>query len=78
MLSYQEYEKAVYDSLMEKRKSDNRYNFSVRQKASKGAEKDYFIGTEKGKYFGTTFWKINVGFPGSAGDLINVFFLVHA
>lgn len=74
MISYQDYEKAVYDSLMEKRKSDSRFNFSVRQKASKGAERDYFIGTEKGKYFGTTFWNIKVGFPGSASDLINLFF----
>jgi 5-methylcytosine-specific restriction protein B len=74
MISYQEFEMAVYDSLMKKRKSDNQYNFSVRQKASKGAEKDYFIGTEKSKYFGTTFWYVKVGFPGSSGDLINVFF----
>jgi 5-methylcytosine-specific restriction protein B len=74
MLSYQEYEKAVYDSLMEKRNTDSKFNFSVRQKASKGAEKDYFIGTEKGRYFGTTFWYVRVGFPGSAGDLINLFF----
>lgn len=74
MLSYQDYEKAVYDSLLEKRKSDSKYNFSVRQKASKGAEKDYFIGTEKNKYFGMTFWNIPVGFPGSASDLIDAFF----
>lgn len=74
MLNYQDYEKAVYDSLKEKRTTDSRYNFSVRQKVSKGAEKDFFIGTEKGKYFGTTFWYVRVGFPGSAGDLINLFF----
>jgi hypothetical protein len=75
MLSFQDYEKCVYDAFMKRRQIDNRFNFSVRQKASKGAEKNYFIGTEKGKYFGTTFWQIAVGFPGSAGDLINVFFL---
>lgn len=76
MLSYQEYEKAVYDSLLEKRKSDSRFNFSLRQKASKGAEKDYFIGTEKGNYFATTFWNIKVGYPGSAGDLIILLFRI--
>lgn len=74
MLSYHDYEKAVYDALTLKRKTDKRYNFSVRQKASKGAERDYFIGTESGKYFGTTFWHVPIGYPGSSSDLINLFF----
>ncbi|WP_194775549.1 AAA family ATPase [Pararhodonellum marinum] len=74
MLNYHDYEKSVYEAFLKKRNEDNRYNFSVRLKASKGAEKDFFIGTENGKYFGTTLWNIKVGYPGSAGDLINVFF----
>lgn len=74
MLSYQDYEKAVYDALMLKRSAQKGYNFSVRRNASKGSERDYFIGTQKGKYFGTTFWNVPINFPGSSGDLMNLFF----
>lgn len=74
MLDYFDYQKLVYEAFLDKRNQDNRFNFSVRQKASKGAEKNYFIGTEKGMYFSTTLWNIKVGYPGSAGDLINVIF----
>ena len=52
---------------------DENFTFSSRQKGDKGAELDYFIGTEKSNYFGTTFWTIPVSFPGSSGDLIDVF-----
>jgi|JI10StandDraft_1071094.scaffolds.fasta_scaffold29750_5 5-methylcytosine-specific restriction protein B len=71
-MTYQEYEKQVFDWLYTKFKNDNTFTFSLRQKASKGSELDYFIGTEKSKYFGTTFWNIPVGYPGSATDLINL------
>lgn len=74
MLTYHEYEKKVYDWLIAKHQKDPTFTFSVRQMASKGAERDYFIGTEKSKYFGTTLWFIPVGFPGSASDLIDIFF----
>jgi hypothetical protein len=74
MLTYQQYERAVYEELMNVRSHDSSFNFSVRQKSSKGAEQDYFIGTEKGKYFGTSFWQIRTGYPGASGDLIDVFF----
>jgi hypothetical protein len=72
--SYKQYEKHVYDWLMSKHQKDNNFTFSLRRKASKGAEIDYFIGTEKSKYFGTTFWNIPVGYPGSSADCIDVFF----
>lgn len=72
MITYQEYEKQVFDWLYSKFQNDNTFTFSLRQKASKGSESDYFIGTEKSKYFGTTFWNIPVGYPGSATDLINL------
>ena len=62
-MTYQEYEKQVFDWLYTKFKNDNTFTFSLRQKASKGSELDYFIGTEKSKYFGTTFWNIPVGYP---------------
>lgn len=77
MLTYHEYEKAVYDWLMEKHNSDKSFTFSVRKNANKAAQYDYFIGTEKSMYFGATFWYIPVGFPGSSGDLIDLFFILE-
>jgi hypothetical protein len=74
MLDYHEYQKKVYEAFLMQRNKDNQFNFSVRQQASKGTEKNYFIGTEYGKYFSTTLWNIKVGYPGSAGNLINVVF----
>src|SRR5690606_38711955 len=46
----------------------------LRQKASKGAELNYFIGTQNSKYFSTTFWYVPVAYPGSSSDLINLVF----
>lgn len=71
MDKYDDISKKVYDLLLaEKAKSG--LNFSVRQKASKGSETNYFIGTKKSKYLGTTFWNIPVSYPGSSVDLINL------
>lgn len=74
MITYQEYEKAVYDWLLAKNRLDPTFTFSTRLKAMKGSELDYFIGTEKSGYFGLTFWSIPIQFPGSSADLIDVFF----
>jgi 5-methylcytosine-specific restriction protein B len=74
MLTYQEYEKTVFNWLMAKHNLDPNFTFTVRQSAVKGAETDYFIGTEKSNYFGTTFWTLPVSFPGSSSDCINLFF----
>jgi len=74
MLNYHKYQQAVYDWLLKKNNKDAAFTFSTRVKGSKGAELNYFIGTEKSGYFGTTFWMIPVGFPGSSGDLIDVIF----
>ncbi|MGD9993483.1 MAG: McrB family protein [Salinivirgaceae bacterium] len=74
MLDYHQYEKYVYDWLLSKHKTKNTFKFSTRVKASKGSELDYFIGTKKSQYFGTTFWSIPVGFPGSSGDCIDIIF----
>lgn len=73
-MNYHEYEKQVYNWLTEKNNKDSSFTFSVRQNAAKSAPLDYFIGTEKSKYFGFTLWHIPVGYPGSASDLIDVFF----
>lgn len=71
---YKKLQKEVYNWLIEKHKKDENFTFSVRQKANKGAELNYFIGTEKSKYFSTTFWYIPVSYPGSSSDLINLVF----
>ena len=74
MITYQEYEKSVYDWLMAKNSLNPSFTFSTRLNGMKGSELDYFIGTEKSGYFGLTFWSIPVGFPGSSADLIDLFF----
>lgn len=73
-INYQEYEKQVYEWLTQKQLQILNFYFSTRQKASKGSERDFFIGTKKSGYFGTTFWWVPVSFPGSSSDLINVIF----
>lgn len=74
MIIYKDYEKQVYDWLNKKNKLDTNFTFSLRQNGSKGAELDYFIGTEKSRYFAITFWTLPVGFPGSSGDCIGLVF----
>jgi tetratricopeptide (TPR) repeat protein len=74
MITYKDYEKKVYDWLMAKHDEDENFTFSLRQKGSKGAETDYFIGTENSRYFSTTFWNLPVSFPGSSGDCLTLLF----
>ena len=78
MIIYKEYEKEVYNWLNTKNEQDPNFTFSLRQNGSKGAELDYFIGTEKSRYFAVTFWTIPVGFPGSSGDCIGLIFKLSA
>ena len=72
VLKYREYEEEVFHWLMAKHKANPEFTFSLRQNGSKGAELDYFIGTSKSNYFGTTFWTLPVSFPGSSGDCIDL------
>lgn len=74
MISYNEFAESVFNWFMDKNKLDPSFTFSLRQKANKGSELNYFIGTERSKYFGTTLWTIPVGFPGSSQDLTDIFF----
>ena len=71
MSYYHDLQKDFFDWLKSKNEKEN-FTFSVRQLASKGAELNYFIGTEKSNYFSTTFWNIPVAYPGSAGELISL------
>ena len=73
---YQELQTQVFNWLKNKYNQDNNFTFSVRQKANKGAELNYFIGTEKSKYLSTTFWYVPVAYPGSSSDLINLVFTI--
>ncbi len=73
-MTYLEFEKKMYEALLNEHKKNNDFTFSLRKKKSKGADLDYFIGTEKGGYSGTTFWTIPIGYPGNSSDLINLFF----
>lgn len=72
VLKYREYEEEVFLWLMAKHEANPAFTFSLRQNGSKGAELDYFIGTSKSNYFGTTFWTLPVSFPGSSGDCIDL------
>ncbi|WET69800.1 AAA family ATPase [Sphingobacterium sp.] len=76
MLSYEAYEKSVFDWLMSKHQTDNNFTFTVRQSATKNSETDYFIGTQRSGYFATTFWSIPVNFPGSSGDAMSLIFVL--
>ena len=78
MKSYIELQEIVFNWLMNKHSQDSLFTFSVRQVASKGAELNYFIGTEKSEYFSTTFWSIQVNYPGSSSDLINLVFELNS
>lgn len=73
---YQELQTQAFNWLKNKYNQDNNFTFSVRQKANKGAELNYFIGTEKSRYFSTTFWYVPVAYPGSSSDLINLVFTI--
>lgn len=76
MLSYEAYEKGVFDWLMAKHQADTNFTFTVRQSATRDSETDYFIGTKRSGYFATTFWSIPVNFPGSSGDAISLIFVL--
>lgn len=78
MDSYKDLQQKVFNWLKSKYDADNNFTFSVRQNANKGAELNYFIGTEKSKYFSTTFWFIPVSYPGSSSDLIDLVFEFNA
>lgn len=73
-MNYHELQIKAYNWLTHLHNINPQFTFSVRQKASKGAEQNYFIGTEKSRYFSTTFWNIPVSYPGSSTDLINLVF----
>lgn len=74
MITYKQFEELIYNWLSSKNSQNREFTFSVRRKSAKGAERDYFIGTERSGYFATTFWFLPVSFPGSSGDCISLIF----
>ena len=79
MIIYKEYENIVYNWLNNKNKQDPNFTFSLRKKSSKDTRSDYFVGTEKSRYFALTFWTIPIsGYEGSSGDCINLVFKISA
>lgn len=78
MKTYIELQEIVYGWLMNKHQQNPAFTFSVRKLASKGAELNYFIGTEKSQYFSTTFWAIPLNYPGNSSDLINLVFELNS
>lgn len=73
-MNYHELQVKAYNWLKHLHDINPQFTFSVRQRANQGAELNYFIGTEKSRYFSTTFWNIPVSYPGSSTDLINLVF----
>lgn len=76
-MNYNEFAEAVYNWLKAKNEKDQTFCFSTRRKAAKGAERNYFIGTQKSNYFATTLWWIPTSFPGSSSDLVNLIFTIR-
>ena len=72
--TYKEIEEEVFKWMIYKNNIDSSFTFSTRQNASKGSEGDYFIGTEKSKYIGITFWAIPIKYNGS--NLINLWIII--
>lgn len=73
-MNYHELQVKAYNWLKHLHDINPEFTFSVRKRKSKGAELNYFIGTEKSRYFSTTFWNIPISYPGSSTDLINLVF----
>lgn len=67
-MNYTDVEKAVFDSLYTQHEQDPSFTFSVRRKASKGAEADYFIGKKSARYIGFTLWHIPNNYNGASID----------
>ena len=70
-MDYKETEKAVFDFLYQKFEKDQYFTFSVRKKATKGAERNYFLGTENSNYLAFTLWDISSAYKGASRDLIS-------
>ncbi len=70
-MDYYKLQKIVFDFLYKKHNTDPGFTFSVRRKASKGAEKNYFIGTEKSNYFSFTLWSIPCWYRGASTEVIS-------
>lgn len=58
----------VFDHLYKRHLEDSSFTFSVRKKFSASTQHNYFIGTEKSKYFAFTHWSLPCYYEGAAID----------
>ncbi|WP_373941044.1 hypothetical protein OEG92_14480 [Polaribacter sejongensis] len=78
MITYKDYEKQVYDWLIDKNKQDSNFTFSLRQNEAPGAELHYFMGGEKSRYFTFRLWSIPSTSNSSPGNCIGIVFKYSA
>ncbi len=74
MIEYYALQEAVYNYLSGRRKKDSSFRFSLRKSFTEATINNYFIGTEKSKYFGFSLWYIPASYPGASIDpLVYIF-----
>ncbi|WP_282071365.1 McrB family protein [Polaribacter atrinae] len=74
MINYKDYQKQVYDWLIDKNKQDPNFTFSLRENEEEGSELHYFMGGEQSRYFTFRLWSIPSVLNGSPGNCIGVVF----
>lgn len=73
-MNYHSLQEFVYTKMQEYHLHDPAFNFSVRRIFPAKAQYNYFIGIEKSKYFGFTFWHVPFFYSGAATDFIDYMF----
>lgn len=74
MSNYYEAQQFFYDKLMEYRAGHPGFNFTLRRVFPEKQKRNYFIGSERSKYFGFTFWRVPFYYRGAATDFMNFMF----
>ena len=76
-MKYHETQKIVFEHLYKKYLDDNSKTFQLRRSFSKNDYKNYFIGTEKSRYFAFSPWYFKLGYPGASIDLISYIIVIR-
>lgn len=77
MIDYHTFEEEVFNWLYKKYIDNDEYTFTVRKNATKGAERDFFVGSESSKYFGTSFWNIPLKLDQNKANFIALLFSIN-